>query len=464
MKRIFALAVLAVLCAASTALCDSAAVSLPRYSFEVGRQLTYSGGSTFKYTRGSLDDLTTIQLTVVGKNPDGSHRIVVRTGEREVQNRNGEPATRPEDAAENVTYRQFDMLPDGQVVTAQGGFNPEPPVVLPTLPSDETALKGTWTREAKIPGQTNIFHSAGPADGAGWIFKSSSEGSFKRIYGMAREQTIHFDTAKGMVVSIDYQDRQEYGFAGSGTGSMTLRQDQMLAPAETAALGKDCAALIAAQSAYDEKMDTIDKSPQNAKAIAAEARTAVSAAAATVVDPEIKTQLDQIVSGIDEDMQSDVRQAAQVAAVVGKPAPDFSAMDLAGKSHKLSDYRGKVVVLDFWYRGCGWCIRSMPQMKQVAEDFKEKPVAVIGLNTDRDPADAKFVAQAMGLNYTTLCIDRGVVDKFNVQMFPSLLVIDAGGIVRKFDTGYSPTLHADLSKEIQSLLDASAASAHAEAD
>jgi peroxiredoxin len=158
-------------------------------------------------------------------------------------------------------------------------------------------------------------------------------------------------------------------------------------------------------------------------------------------------------ASVDSDVASELDEQKQIAAIKDKPAFDLSGTDLEGKAHKLSDYRGKVVVLDFWYRGCGWCIRSMPQMKKVSEDFQGKPVIVLGLNTDSKIEDAKFVADAMELNYTTLRIDRDVAYKnFNVHGFPSMLLVDASGLVRDFEVGYSDDLRVRLDKSIQALL------------
>lgn len=59
----------------------------------------------------------------------------------------------------------------------------------------------------------------------------------------------------------------------------------------------------------------------------------------------------------------------------------------------------------------------------------------------------------MDLKYPTLRIDQKTVDKFNVQAFPSLLLIDASGIIRSFDEGYTLTLRSELDAKIQALLD-----------
>ena len=115
---------------------------------------------------------------------------------------------------------------------------------------------------------------------------------------------------------------------------------------------------------------------------------------------------------------------------MNKPSPEWDTTDLAGSAVSLAGCRGKVLVLDFWYRGCGWCIRAMPQMKQVATHFQGRPVAVLGMNTDRDQADAQFVVDKLALNYPTLKAE-GLPEKYGVRGFPTLLVIDQAGVVRR---------------------------------
>jgi peroxiredoxin len=67
---------------------------------------------------------------------------------------------------------------------------------------------------------------------------------------------------------------------------------------------------------------------------------------------------------------------------IGRTAPAILGEDVDGKPFRLGDYRGKVVVLDFWYRGCGWCIKAMPQLNALAGQFEGRPVALLGMNTD----------------------------------------------------------------------------------
>jgi thiol-disulfide isomerase/thioredoxin len=139
--------------------------------------------------------------------------------------------------------------------------------------------------------------------------------------------------------------------------------------------------------------------------------------------------------------------------VLNKQAAEWSTTDIDGGKHALADYHGKVVVLDFWYRGCGWCIKAMPQIKEVVDHFHNQPVAVLGMNTDRDEKDARFVVEAVRLNYPTLK-GVGLPEKYGVQGFPTLVVIDGKGIVRKRHVGYSPTLRQELIETINGLLKA----------
>ena len=73
--------------------------------------------------------------------------------------------------------------------------------------------------------------------------------------------------------------------------------------------------------------------------------------------------------------------------MIAKPAPDFSLTDINGNPISLKDYRGKVVLLDFWTTTCGPCIAEMPNMKKVYDAYKDEGFDVIGVNLDTNEAD-----------------------------------------------------------------------------
>jgi len=234
---------------------------------------------------------------------------------------------------------------------------------LPLLPADPQQLHTTWTQPSIYGDSTQVFSDGSTESGSVWIFKSDEDGLMKKIYGIANDSTYRFDLSKGMVISIASESRQDYGFKGSGTASTVLDSDQTLPADQVALLARDFATLQAAEAAFHARLKSVDKTPDDSAAILASARADLTAAAATVTTPEIKQQMDKLPAGAEQQIQYQAEEAKRIAAVVGQPAPDFSANDLEGRPHKLSDYRGKVVLLDFWYRGCGWCIRAMPQNK-----------------------------------------------------------------------------------------------------
>jgi len=93
----------------------------------------------------------------------------------------------------------------------------------------------------------------------------------------------------------------------------------------------------------------------------------------------------------------------------GKPAPDFTLADLAGKEHKLSDYRGKNVLLVFWATWCPPCRREIPGLIELRKTVGEDKLAMLAISNEELDLVKKFVAQAK-INYTVL-LDKGNMPK-----------------------------------------------------
>lgn len=117
---------------------------------------------------------------------------------------------------------------------------------------------------------------------------------------------------------------------------------------------------------------------------------------------------------------------------VGKPAPEIDGLDVLGKPLKLSDFRGKVVVLVFWGSWCGPCMIEVPHERKLAERLKDKPFALLGVNCN-EPKDAAIQAmQAERITWPNwLDGDAGpIVGRYHVRSYPSVFVLDAAGVVR----------------------------------
>jgi peroxiredoxin len=120
-----------------------------------------------------------------------------------------------------------------------------------------------------------------------------------------------------------------------------------------------------------------------------------------------------------------------------KPAPTFGLENSRGKAVRLSGYRGKVVLLDFWATECGGCVREIPWFMDLAQAYQKKGLAVVGVSADvlyENLKDSKegwskvrpFV-QAHKVNYTILMGDVRVTKSYDIQALPFTYIIDKRG-------------------------------------
>lgn len=86
----------------------------------------------------------------------------------------------------------------------------------------------------------------------------------------------------------------------------------------------------------------------------------------------------------------ELAESSLPTSALGKPAPDMEMTDMDGRSFILSDYRGQLLLLDFWYAGCKPCIAKFPDIKKMIQSYDDKPFATIGINID----DVQRVDQA----------------------------------------------------------------------
>jgi peroxiredoxin len=113
---------------------------------------------------------------------------------------------------------------------------------------------------------------------------------------------------------------------------------------------------------------------------------------------------------------------------VGAPAPETAGRDLDGKPLRLADYRGKVVLLSFWFTGCGPCLGSIPEEKDLVERFREEPFALLGVCRDGDAAAGQKTAAEHGMTWPSWFDgNRSITDDYNVTRWPTFVLIDAEG-------------------------------------
>jgi peroxiredoxin len=122
---------------------------------------------------------------------------------------------------------------------------------------------------------------------------------------------------------------------------------------------------------------------------------------------------------------------------VGDPAPDFAIKDDTGKELKLSDHRGNVVFLNFWYTTCAPCVREMPDMELVTRVFKDRKFKMVPVSVDTNFDDVKKFYETHKLTSMPMYLDPGkqVANRYNVYKFPETYIIDGNGVVLKHYIG-----------------------------
>jgi thiol-disulfide isomerase/thioredoxin len=130
---------------------------------------------------------------------------------------------------------------------------------------------------------------------------------------------------------------------------------------------------------------------------------------------------------------------------VGAQAPDFTTKDLGGAEHKLSDYKGKVVVLDFWATWCGPCMAAMPHTQEVAAKYKDQGVVVLGSCTSDTRAKFESWVKANAEKYPDIVWSHDAAERtparashqlYGVRGIPTQFIIDRDGKVVDIVVGY----------------------------
>ena len=124
-----------------------------------------------------------------------------------------------------------------------------------------------------------------------------------------------------------------------------------------------------------------------------------------------------------------------VGTKIGETAPSFTLEDLDGVSVSLSDFYGRVVILEFWQTSCPDCRKAMPHLKTLYARYKDKGLVWLGVNLDHDPEVVKAYLKDSGfLDQITLwgsfSAAMDIVDLFDVDLVPRTLIIDRQGIIR----------------------------------
>jgi len=161
-------------------------------------------------------------------------------------------------------------------------------------------------------------------------------------------------------------------------------------------------------------------------------------------------------SSIEKDLNTAAkRQLDELRSrALGMPAPEIDGPDLDGLPMKLSDYRGKVVLLNFWATWCSPCMRLVPHEKMLTNRLEGKPFAIVGVNSDTEQQEAQSAVKELGITWRSfrdeISHERAISVDWKVIGYPTFYLIDQKGIIRKRWIG-GPTWD-DVNEAIDRLL------------
>ena len=141
------------------------------------------------------------------------------------------------------------------------------------------------------------------------------------------------------------------------------------------------------------------------------------------------------------------------SSLVGQPAPDFVLKNASGDNLRLSEFRGDVVMINFWATWCGPCRQEMPLLDELYSTYQRVGFNLLGVNIDDDSRKAMNMIAELGVSFPVLFDTRKEVSKlYAVDAMPATIIVDRDGRVRHVHHGYKPGYEQDYLNEIRSLL------------
>lgn len=146
--------------------------------------------------------------------------------------------------------------------------------------------------------------------------------------------------------------------------------------------------------------------------------------------------------------------AGQALAVgLQEEAPDFTLKSLDGGNLRLEEYRGQVVLINFWASWCGPCRQEMPLLDRLHHRYEDTGFAVLGINVEGDPDSAQEIVDKTKVTFPIL-IDDGqkVSELYSLEAMPSTVVVDRDGVIRYIHLGYKPGDEAKYVEVVKALI------------
>ena len=141
------------------------------------------------------------------------------------------------------------------------------------------------------------------------------------------------------------------------------------------------------------------------------------------------------------------------SGLAGAPAPDFALKSSTGENMRLSEYRGDVVMINFWATWCGPCRQEMPLLDELYSRYERVGFNLLGVNIDDDSSRAMDMVRELGVSFPVLFDNRKEVSRmYDVDAMPVTVLVDREGNVRFVHQGYKPGYEEKYLDQVRALL------------
>jgi peroxiredoxin len=151
------------------------------------------------------------------------------------------------------------------------------------------------------------------------------------------------------------------------------------------------------------------------------------------------------------------------AVGIGDPAPEFDLPPFAQKEERFNsiEYKGKIVLVNFWASWCKPCKEELPALEAVYQKYRDKGFEVVGINIDKEERNVRRFLSRNPISFKVLLDpESSVIAAYHARAMPSSFLIDRKGTIRWVKFGFSKSQITLFENEIQTLLEASANGDH----
>jgi len=351
-------------------------------------------------------------------------------------------------------WELFEMKPNGELLSDKSTMNIDVAGFFPLLPNDSASAVNGWTQidtSDPLPSTYSFRLENKSVRDSLWLVDRSEATPLDSVYVFpARQQQSVIDTRRGLPL------RRESRYADTASheesqGSITLDSVTRFDAADLQPQLRDVIGYFEAQKAVDAEFAKSDPD-DTSDAVVKRVRGILADAVARMHDSTAIGLVEGDIKQLEQGQEYSLSQTRNRLQWRGKPAPDWNLTDLGGGKHALKDFRGKVLVLDWWYKDCPWCMLAMPRLTELARRYADRPVVILGMNVDRDTAYARSAVEKMRPGYSSLLAGKDLAKEYKVTGYPTVFIVDKKGKVADVRVGYSKALVADLSKRLDALL------------